>query len=112
MYYIYSFEDFERMIKHWLATRPNAYLGSPYGFNQHKILLKPMSDNEADQILVEMKEQIPPLQHLSDDQLMVTRDPNVTQTDKYYITLNGEIHIELGEETSNISGDSFYAYGQ
>lgn len=71
-----------------------------------------MSDNEADQILVEMKEQMPPLQHLSDDQLMVTRDPNVTQSEKYYITLNGSIHIELSEVNTDTSGDNFYAYGQ
>lgn len=100
------------MIRHWLATRPQSYLGSPYGFNQHAKLLKPMSDNEADHFLIEMKEQIPPLRHLNNDQLMITRDPEVTQYEKYYITLNGEIHIELYEVNTDISGDSFNAYGQ
>lgn len=100
------------MIRHWLATVPNSYLGQTYGFNLHKILLKPLSEIEADQILREMKEQIPPLQHLNDDQLRVTEDPELTQTKKYYITLNGTIDIELGEVSTDISGDSFYAFGQ
>ncbi len=100
------------MIRHWLATRPNSYLGSPFGFNQHKMILKPMSDNEADQLLAEMREQIPPLRHLSGDQLMVTRDPVVTQTEKYYITLNGSIDIPLFEVNTDTSGDTFNAYGQ
>jgi len=115
VYYIYSFEDYERMIRHWIGTVPNSYIGQSYGFNLHKTLLKPMSIDEADQILREMKEQIPPLQLLKPDQLMVSRGPEVTATEKYYITLNGNIHIELFDVDNSMyaaQGDSFYANSQ
>lgn len=101
------------MIRHWIATVPNSYLGQSYGFNHHEKLLKPMSDDEADSILQEMKAQMPPLQLLGEDQLMVQREQLDNQSEKYYITLNGNIHIEIGEvNNSDASGDSFYAYGQ
>lgn len=101
------------MIEHWIGTVPNSYLGQSYGFNVHKILLKPLSEIEADQILQEMREQIPPLQLLSGEQLKVTEDPNDMQSKTYYITLNGNIDIKLGSvNNTDTKGDTFYAFGQ
>lgn len=103
------------MIRHWLNTQPNQYLGHGFGNDVHQIMLKPMSESEADYILQEMKEQIPPLQLLTGEQLMITREVLSNQTEQYYVTINGSIHVPLNRTDDSMNanqGDSFNAFGQ
>lgn len=97
MSYIYSADELKQMIEHWVATRPNSYLGYGYGFNLHEMLLKPLTVIEADFILNELKNNIPPLKHLNDDQLSIVHmGTEHNQTNRYAIMLYGKIEISLG----------------
>lgn len=96
MSYIYSAEELKQMIEHWLATRPNSYLGYGYGFNLHEMLLKPLTAIEADFILQELKNNVPPLQHLDSEQLAIYRiSTERNQIERYAIVLYGKLSIEL-----------------
>lgn len=84
------------MIRHWVKTPPNAYLGQDYGFNIQSILLRPLTENMADYILSELKKQIPPLQYLNSSQLEIYRETLGNDTARYFIMINGDVEIELG----------------
>lgn len=99
MSYIYSPDELKQMIEHWVATQPNSYLGYGYGFNLHEMLLKPLTPIEADFILKELKNNVPPLLHLSDDQLSIHHiGTEYNDTHRYAIVLydNKNLQIELG----------------
>jgi hypothetical protein len=49
------------MIKHWLSSPPNGYLGQTYGSNVHELLQQPMSTVSGDIIIQKMFEDIPVL---------------------------------------------------
>lgn len=98
MHYTYSVSELEAMIRHWVETPPNSYLGQDYGFNIQTMLLRPLSETQvmADYILSELKKHIPPLQYLNSSQLAVYRETMANDTVKYFLVLNGSVEIELG----------------
>lgn len=51
--------ELEGMIRHWLTTPPNGYLGSGYGSDPHSMLQTPMKTGLADQFLDKMKRDLP-----------------------------------------------------
>lgn len=101
MNYTYNLKDLAEMIKHWVNTPPNAYLGQNYGFNIQSILLSPLSESKADFILKQLREHIPPLQKLNSSQLAIYKETVNNDTEKYFIVLNGELEIplEISRET-------------
>lgn len=56
--------DLERMIRHWLSTPPNGYLGSGYGSDPHSLLQQPNSSGLGDAFINKMIEDIPVLKQL------------------------------------------------
>lgn len=95
MYYTYSVQELAQMIEHWIHTPPNGYLGQDYGCNIQEILLRPLSQQNADFILSELKRHIPPLQYLNSSQLSIYQETLQNDTVKYFLVLNNEVEIEL-----------------
>lgn len=58
-------------IRHWLATPSNSYLGSNYGIDLKQYLHKPMTQFDADGIIRKMRNDIPILSFVSQDDLNV-----------------------------------------
>lgn len=55
-------EDISAMVRHWLETPPEGYLGSPYGSNVKSLLQRPMSDQVAmNDFLNKMRTDLPVL---------------------------------------------------
>ncbi|WP_111857841.1 hypothetical protein [Acinetobacter sp. CFCC 10889] len=102
----------KKMIEHWLNTPPNGYIGVDYGRNLFEILLKPMSVDSADLILKWIKEDIPLLRGLNDDELMVMNEDQGFDKKVFYIQI-GQILIPLqNRNTDEQTGDTFYANAQ
>ena len=95
MHYTYSLEELADMIRHWINTKPNSYLGQDYGFNLQAMLLRPLSENKADFILSELKRHIPPLQAFNSSNLAIYQETKMNDTVAYYIVLNNTLEIEL-----------------
>lgn len=56
---LYTTTEIGNMVRHWLATPPDAYLGSSYGNNLRDLLQAPMATQFADAVIAKMKEDIP-----------------------------------------------------
>lgn len=52
------------MVRHWLSTPPNGYLGSGYGSDAHALLQRPQSSGLADIFIDKMMEDLPILRAL------------------------------------------------
>lgn len=57
-------EDLARMVRHWLSTPPNGYLGSGYGCDPKALLQMPNASGLGDAFIDKMMEDIPLLQQL------------------------------------------------
>lgn len=59
-----SWEEVEKMIKHWSLTPDNGYYGCDYGYNTTLLsaLTKPQNDQVANQIILKIKTDLPILQ--------------------------------------------------
>jgi hypothetical protein len=58
-------EDITGMVRHWLETPPDGYLGSPYGADVKALLQRPQSDNVAlSEFLAKMRRDLPVLDYL------------------------------------------------
>lgn len=105
MNYIFKVEDIKRMIEHWLATKPNGYIGVSYGRELQQLLLKPMTEDSADTLLRWMKADIPILKQLSDSDLMVVSEDLTFEKKRFFIQI-GTILIKIPTQADeNILGD-------
>lgn len=104
MNYIYKIDDIKRMIDHWLATPPNGYIGVSYGRELKQLLLKPMTEELANDLLDWMKTDIPILKKLSDDALSVVSTDVGIDKKQFYIQI-GSILIPIKTQVEeNILG--------
>lgn len=58
--------DIQRMVRHWLNTPVNGYLGSGYGQDIKALLQNPLSSGEADGVLQKLRADVPVLAVLPD----------------------------------------------
>jgi hypothetical protein len=56
--------DIQAMVRHWLNTPMNAYLGSDYGQNINALLQQPQMDGAADAVLQKLLSDVPILKSL------------------------------------------------
>ena len=111
MNYVFKGEDVKAMIEHWLRLPPNGYVGVDGGRNLHEILMKPMTDDNADIVLQWMKADMPILRTLSDSDLSIVSEP-VGHDRQAYSILLGDILIPLQPQPENTSGGQYYANAQ
>lgn len=86
------------MIRHWLSTPPNGYLGSGYGSDVHSLLQQPISSLTADQVLDKLKKDVPLLGALPAGAVNMVAQQKPGSIDKVdlYITVFDEM-IRIGE---------------
>jgi hypothetical protein len=63
--------DMMGMVRHWLRTPPNGYLGSGYGADVMELLQRPMLDGTGDALIQKMRQDIPLLDMLPSGSIYV-----------------------------------------
>lgn len=58
-----NWDAIQDMIRHWLCTPENGYLGSDYGYKERisSIVQRPFTDALAQEVIAKMRIDIPPL---------------------------------------------------
>lgn len=51
--------EIQDMVRHWLSTPPNGYLGSGYGTDVMALLQAPMASGLGDSFIAKMREDLP-----------------------------------------------------
>jgi hypothetical protein len=64
-------KDIQGVVRHWLGTPPNGYLGSDRGCDLLSLLQRPMQAGEADGLIAKMRLDNPILAALGDDQVAI-----------------------------------------
>ena len=95
------------MVNHWLNTPPNGYFGQGYGSDTRSLLLRELSANSADQLLAQLRQQIPILNQLNDDQLSIHEEISGFVTKRIYLSI-GNIDILLDDNTNNDTNQDYY----
>lgn len=90
-----SKNDLVDMIRHWLATPPNGYLGSGYGCDLNALLQSPMTSGIADSLLAKMRVDIPLVATLPSSSLNIYAVDAGPDKRTIYIDVAGEM-IPLG----------------
>jgi hypothetical protein len=58
-------QDITAMVRHWLETPPEGYLGSPYGSDVKALLQRPQTDNVVmSEFTAKMRRDLPVLDYL------------------------------------------------
>ena len=92
-------DDISAMVRHWLMTPPNGYLGSPYGSNIKALLQKPQSDGVAmSEFLAGMRRDLPVIGILPDGAVSAWMEPQ--EQDKMVL------HIDVAGTLITVGGDS------
>lgn len=95
------------MIEHWMAAPPNGYFGQSYGADVRNMLLRELSTDNADNLLAQLRRDIPLLNGLDDSQLSI--DTATADFDKIYVYLRvGGIAISLGESQTQTVDQDYY----
>lgn len=95
------------MVEHWLDTPPNGYFAQSYGADVRIMLLRDLSSQNADNLLKQLRRDIPILNQLDDSQLSIST--NTAGCDQLYVyLLIGGIVIELGETNPQTADQDFY----
>lgn len=76
-------------IDHWLGTLTNGYLGSNYGIDLKEYLHKPMGAFSGDEIIAKMRNDIPVLAAISNEDLDIYFQKVPPDKILFYIVLNG-----------------------
>lgn len=76
-------------IDHWLGTLTNGYLGSNYGIDLKEYLHKPMGAFSGDEIIAKMRNDIPVLAAISNEDLDIYFQKVPPDKILLYIVLNG-----------------------
>lgn len=54
-----SVEDVVEMVRHWISTPVNGYLGSDYGVDRNALLQNPLASGVADDFISKLRSDIP-----------------------------------------------------
>lgn len=99
--------DVVAMINHWLETPVNFYFGSSYGADLASLLFRPLSEDIADTFLRKLKQDIPVLSQLNDDQLSLLSETVGFDQKNIYIQVN-TILIPVTAKTNTSSHGETY----
>lgn len=99
--------DVRRMVDHWLKAPPNGYFAQGYGSDEKAMLLQELSADNADAFLAKLRQDIPLLANLGDDQLGIETESVGFDTLKVYLII-GNIAISLNEPSTDTLNQDFY----
>lgn len=83
--------EIQDMVRHWLRTPPNGYLGSSYGADIKALLQSPMSAGLADAFIDKMLEDVPILAALPAGTVNLYAEELSNDTLRLVIDLNGSL---------------------
>jgi hypothetical protein len=97
-------QDIQDMVRHWLNTPVNGYLGSGYGADLPSLLQKELTANVADSFLAKLKTDIPIIGEMPADQVNLHSRPNGVDGLEIFIEVAGTfIQLDSGEvRTKNV----------
>lgn len=112
MKYLIGEEEVKNILDHWNSTPANSYRGSSYGESHNRVLFQSMSAEVADQIIADIKQDIPLFANLDSDSLTVLSEDLGNDKKQIYISI-GQVMIPIATaDTSNYTGDTFNAYAK
>jgi hypothetical protein len=82
------------MVRHWLNTPPNGYLGSGYGCDLKQLLQNPMSSAIADSFIAKLREDVPAVGALGEGMVNIYVDDTqgvVSETRIIYLEIAGQM---------------------
>lgn len=80
------------MVRHWLQTPPDGYLGSPYGADVKALLQRPQGDRVAlNDFLNKMRTDLPVLSFLPSDAVRVWVEPTGPDKQEVRIDIAGTL---------------------
>lgn len=82
------------MVRHWLNTPPNGYLGSGYGSDLKQLLQNPMSSAIADAFIAKLRDDIPAVGALGEGMVNIYVDDTqgvVSETRIIYLEIAGQM---------------------
>ena len=100
-------KDIKAMVNHWLDTPPNGYFAQSYGSDVRAMLLRDLSTDNADNLLKQLRRDIPILGQINDGQLSISTE-KVGHEQLYVYLLIGGITITLGESKPQTADQDFY----
>ncbi|WP_010197097.1 hypothetical protein [Psychrobacter sp. PAMC 21119] len=100
-------EKVKAMIDHWLSTPPNGYFGQAYGADVRNLLLRDLSSTNADQLIKQLRRDIPLVNQLDDSQISVNTEQVGFDELHVYLSI-GNIDIKLGESTPQNADQDYY----
>lgn len=109
MKYTLNNKNVADMLEHWNSTPANSYRGSSYGESINRILFQEMSAEVADQIISDLKEDIPLLASLDSDALSVLSEDIGPDKKQIYLAIGTVIIPIATSDTSNYLGDTYNA---
>ena len=85
--------DVQRMVRHWLNTPLNGYLGDDFGNNLPDYLQSPNTANGSSEIMRKMYSDLPVLQLLPSGSISVQSfsDPQISDRMNVLVTVFGEV---------------------
>lgn len=86
--------DVEKMVRHWLATPVNSYLGSDYGFDKEALLFSPLTMSAADEVIEKLRRDVPVLDILPSHAINLYSVP-VSPDKLHFILEIGELTIDI-----------------
>jgi len=88
-------QDIQGMITHWLNTPVNGYLGSDYGSDAKSLLQKALHSGVADAFIAKMKQDIPILSVIPQENIALYSVPEMPDKLRLFIAIAGITTVEI-----------------
>lgn len=87
-------DDIQRMIRHWLTTPENGYLGSGYGSNVRALLQRPQlaDQRRVDAFLDKLRADVPVLQALPSGAVSIEAQPTGVDQLRIVLSVAGRVY--------------------
>lgn len=85
--------EVQDMVRHWLTTPVNGYLGSGYGSNLRDMLMAPMAAGEGDKFVAKLVRDVPVLQAAAPGQINAYITDEIPDRRRVLIEVGGDIIV-------------------
>lgn len=89
------------MVRHWMATRANGYIGSRYGSDPLSLLHEPLNSLAADEYMAKMRQDLPILNQLG-DAVNIYQQTEGNDKKRIFIEISGQIQEVTPVENTSI----------
>lgn len=93
-------KEVQAMVKHWLKTPVNGYLGSDYGQDLKSLLQRPMNDGMGDAVLQKLRSDVPIIGILPSGSVNLLQINGETDKRTFCIEVAGNL-VEVSDSSSS-----------